>query len=230
LRRIGGLTPTASISMREAAGQSSKSSISYTWTRDTRDDKFTAKRGLYTRLFQELAGLGGDAAFYKAEAEGQLSRPLIPGVTVSFAARTGVLWSINRPSLFPDRFQLGGPVNVRSFRANSMGPQDGSDSLGGELYWAAGLSLISNIPSKAHWPINTHIFLNAGRLDSNDKSRKLTENIVECLSKPSISAGVGLIYRFDPVRVEVNFGVPLMASKSDGSRKGFQVGLGLEFL
>jgi outer membrane protein insertion porin family len=51
-----------------------------------------------------------------------------------------------------------------------------------------------------------------------------------CLRKPSISAGVGLIYRFDPVRVEVNFGVPLVASKSDGVRKGFQVGIGIEFL
>ena len=52
----------------------------------------------------------------------------------------------------------------------------------------------------------------------------------DMLAKPSISAGVGLIYRFDPVRLEVNFGVPLVTSKSDGSRKGIQVGVGLEFL
>ena len=52
----------------------------------------------------------------------------------------------------------------------------------------------------------------------------------DCLANPSVSAGVGLIYRFDPVRVEVNFGVPLVASKSDGYRRGFQVGIGLDFL
>lgn len=39
-----------------------------------------------------------------------------------------------------------------------------------------------------------------------------------------------MIYRFDPVRLEVNFGVPLVASKSDILRRGIQVGLGLEFL
>ena len=126
-----------------------------------------------------------------------------------------------------------------------------ADSLGGDLYWAAGLSIISNIPSKAHWPVKTHVFVNAGRLNSHDRcssilmlvcstyidispvihvARKLTENFVECLSKPSISAGVGLIYRFDPIRVELNFGVPLVASKSDSCRKGFQVGMGVEFL
>lgn len=56
------------------------------------------------------------------------------------------------------------------------------------------------------------------------------KSLRDCVSKPSVAAGVGLIYRFDPVRVEVNFGIPLVASKSDGSRRGFQVGIGLDFL
>lgn len=60
--------------------------------------------------------------------------------------------------------------------------------------------------------------------------KTLTESVVESISTPSVSAGVGFIYRFDPVRVEVNFGVPVMASASDNMRKGFQVGMGLEFL
>jgi outer membrane protein insertion porin family len=60
--------------------------------------------------------------------------------------------------------------------------------------------------------------------------QSLADNIRSTFARPSISAGVGVIYRFDPVRVEVNFGVPLVASKSDGSRRGLQVGMGLEFL
>jgi outer membrane protein insertion porin family len=43
------------------------------------------------------------------------------------------------------------------------------DSLGGELSWAAGLSLISDFPKKQHWPVKTHLFLNAGRLDNIDQ-------------------------------------------------------------
>ena len=61
-------------------------------------------------------------------------------------------------------------------------------------------------------------------------ARPLLDNVLSSISKPSISAGVGLVYKLDPVRVEVNFGVPLVASKSDGVRKGFQVGIGLDFL
>lgn len=65
---------------------------------------------------------------------------------------------------------------------------------------------------------------------SSTLARAMSDTVRESLSRPSVSAGVGLIYRFDPIRVEVNFGVPLVASKSDGYRKGLQVGIGLEFL
>src|SRR5277367_497300 len=65
--------------MREAAGQSLKSAVSHSWTRDTRDNPTAATRGLYTKFYQEIAGLGGDASFYKVEAEGRLSRNLFRG-------------------------------------------------------------------------------------------------------------------------------------------------------
>ncbi|KAJ4472138.1 surface antigen-domain-containing protein [Lentinula aciculospora] len=231
LRNIGNLTPTASISIREAAGQTSKSSLSYTYTFDNRDDRITGTRGFHTKLFQEFAGLGGDASYFKVETESHVSRPILPGVSIALSACSGLLWSFTpSPSLFPDRFQLGGPLSVRSMRFAGLGPRDASDSLGGDLYWSAGLSVIFNIPRKGHWPIKTHAFLNAGRLDSIDKSRTFAENIQNTISSPSISAGVGLIYKFHPVRMEVNFGLPLVASKSDGTRKGIQVGIGLEFL
>ncbi|KAJ7098370.1 surface antigen-domain-containing protein [Mycena epipterygia] len=230
LRHIGSLKPDASLSIREAAGQSVKSSISHTFVLDNRNDRLTPTQGFYLKTAHEIAGFGGDASFLKSETHGQVSRPILPGISVSFAARSGLLWGLNGPTLFSDRFQLGGPASIRSFRPNAMGPRDGSDSLGGELYWSGGLSVISHIPKKKDWPVKTHAWINAGRLDDIDKSRSLVNNIGTTLAKPSVSVGIGLIYNFDPARIELNFGVPLVASKSDGSRRGFQVGLGLEFL
>lgn len=190
--------------MREAAGQTVKSAISHSYIIDTRDDRITANKGYYGKIFNEFAGLGGDASFYKSELEGQISRPIFDGIvrlvslvlesnltmhhqSFSVAARTGFLWGISRPTLFSDRFQLGGPTSVRAFRANSMGPRDGctsikisyflpnsnpviADSLGGDLHWSGGASIISNIPRKPHWPVKTHVWVNAGRLDAIDKS------------------------------------------------------------
>jgi len=67
--------------MRQAAGTSTKSSLSHAFTYDTRDDRLAATRGVYGKVYQELAGLalGGDAHFYKLEAEGQVSRKLWGG-------------------------------------------------------------------------------------------------------------------------------------------------------
>ncbi|KAF8156659.1 surface antigen-domain-containing protein [Crassisporium funariophilum] len=254
VRHISGLTPTASISMREQAGPSLKSSLTHSYTYDTRDDRIAATRGVYAKLVHELAGaslglgglgmgglgmgglgMGGDASFYRVEGEGQVSRRLGGTGSISLAARSGILYPLGgKKTLFSDRFQLGGPTSVRSFRANSMGPRDGSDSVGGELYYSAGASVISNIPSKAHWPVKTHVWVNAGRLDSINKEIPLSHTILATLSRPSLSAGIGLIYRFDPVRVEVNFGVPLVAAGGRGEkgegRRGVQVGMGLEFM
>lgn len=122
-----------------------------------------------------------------------------------------------------------------------------ADSLGGDIYYSLGLSVVSDIPQKPHWPIKSHIWVNCGQLDSLDRSkshylgtewhderfaavRPTTQSFPRTLLRPSISAGVGLIYRFDPIRVELNFGVPLAANKSDAMRRGIQVGMGLEFL
>lgn len=61
-------------------------------------------------------------------------------------------------------------------------------------------------------------------------ARPFRESLIHAVKGPSVAVGVGLVYRFDPVRVEINFGVPLVAYKSDGYQRGFQAGIGLEFL
>lgn len=96
VRHLASLTPSASLSMREAAGFSTKSSISHTFTFDTRQDKVFSTRldkltsltspGTYLKLYQELAGLGflgGDAKFYKGEIEAKRGFGITKGA-VSF--------------------------------------------------------------------------------------------------------------------------------------------------
>ena len=79
--------------MREAAGTTTKSALSHTFLFDTRDDKIAATRGVYAKLFTELAGgfadkgvnigFGGDARHLKVEGEGQVSRAVGDGVVSS---------------------------------------------------------------------------------------------------------------------------------------------------
>ena len=50
------------------------------------------------------------------------------------------------------------------------------------------------------------------------------------LKKPSVGVGVGMIYRTPIGRVELNFGVPVMMRQGDWARKGFQFGVGVDFM
>ena len=73
-----------------------------------------------------------------------------------------------------------------------------------------------------------------------------TDNIVRMYRTPNLSMGVGLMYRWvlysspasrrtahtslDPIRVEINFSMPIVGYKGERLSRGFGVGLGLEFL
>lgn len=131
-------------------------------------------------------------------------------------------------------------------------------SVGGDLYYSLGLSILGDIPRRPQWPTKFHAWINAGRLQginrcghclspailstmlilrSTHPSRRFQMNsaptfqpIHTAITQPSISVGLGLVYRFDPIRVEVNLGVPLVAAKGEILKRGPQVGIGLEFL
>ncbi|GAA6024575.1 hypothetical protein JCM10207_008658 [Rhodosporidiobolus poonsookiae] len=249
LRQVGDIASSASMSIRNSAGPSVKSSVSHTFTHDTRDDAFIATRGAFVKLKQEYAGLGGDASFVKAEAEGSLSRPLSaswPSWSYSLSTRSGLLFPFptsssssstpsrgTRQSLFSDRFHLGGPTSVRSFRPNSMGPRDSGDYVGGDAYWALGASLLAPFPfikkeKRGSWweqNLRSHLWINAGKLipTGSPYSSLLS-------TPPSLTAGFGVMYRHSLVRIEANVGVPLVMHKGEGGVKGLQFGLGLSFL
>ena len=150
--------------------------------------------------------------------------------TLSAGLKAGLLYPLAGSSLFSDRFHLGGPTSVRSFRMNGLGPRDNNDHIGGDLVAAAGMSLLTPIPYKPHWPLKGHVYVNGGSLVGLDKARSLASNIGTLASQPACSAGVGLMFHHSLVRLELNAGVPLSASRTDASRKGIQFGVGLSFL
>ncbi|MBW0460376.1 hypothetical protein O181_000091 [Austropuccinia psidii MF-1] len=214
-RSIGNLLPGASESIRAtaAAGPTFKSAIAHSWTRDTRDHSAFPTQGSSLQLVQEYAGLGGDASYLKSIIESAIFRPVFGSqIIASLGFRAGLMHPLNgRPIVFNDKFQLGGPTNVRMFQQNSLGPKDGNDYLGGEMYWASGFSILSPIPGQSEWPLKLHAFINAGRLANEwDKLKS---------SKPSVGVGIGMVGKIQDIRVEANLGMPLCASEGDGTRK-----------
>lgn len=260
-RQVTGLAPNASPTIRDDAGDSAKSSITHTWSLDRRDNPLLPSSGYFSKSTLELAGWGplqGDVAFGKAEVEAQGAIPIpIPGVkgesgvALSTGFRTGLLYPLPlgtsdeaQLSRVNDRFQLGGPTDVRGFRLSGLGPRDGNDAVGGDVYAAGSANLYLPIPRVGlDRPFRFQAFINGGRLlalpnppkEKGTEGQKMQQTVASAVRElgnglPSMSAGFGLVYAHPVARFELNFSLPLVLRKGEEGRKGVSFGVGINML
>jgi outer membrane protein insertion porin family len=268
-RQLTGLAATASPTVRADAGDSLKSSLTHTFTRDRRDNPMLPQRGYLLRTVSELAGWGplrGDVSFAKTEVEASGALPVaIPGfgpksgVSVGAGLRLGLLYPLPsgysltgsaQPSRINDRFQLGGPTDVRGFKLGGLGPHDGADSVGGDVFAAGSVNALIPLPRTGpESPLRLQLFANAGRLvalnsrvkakeggkglamDSATVFKGVKSAVAELTNGlPSLAAGFGLVYAHPVARFELNFSLPLVLRRGEEGRKGLQVGVGISFL
>jgi outer membrane protein insertion porin family len=179
-RQLTGLSSTASPTVRADAGDSFKSCLTHTFTRDRRDNPMLPQSGYLLRSVSELAGWGplkGDVSFAKTEFEASGAVPIAgrkSGISLGAGFRFGLLYplptgysltGLAQPSRINDRFQLGGPTDVRGFKLGGLGPHDGADSVGGDVFAAGSVSALLPLPRTGpESPLRLQLFANAGRL------------------------------------------------------------------
>ena len=227
-----------------------------------------AQSGYLVKTSTELAGwgsLGGDVGFSKSELEVAGAIPIpIPGirgssgVSIGGGFRAGLLYPLPltfglsgaSPSRVNDRFTLGGPTDVRGFALGGLGPRDGTDAVGGDIYAAGSVNMLIPLPRVGpESPFRLQLFANGGRLVAMKSKPKRSDEMsgqrlgagtvfdgMVSATKdigtglPSIAAGVGLVYAHPIARFELNFSLPLVLRRGEESRKGLQVGVGINFL
>ncbi|KAL2265954.1 hypothetical protein VTJ83DRAFT_5306 [Remersonia thermophila] len=272
-RQLTGLSATASPTVRADAGDSLKSAVTHTFVRDRRDNPMLPQSGYLFRAVSELAGWGplqGDVSFAKTELEAQSNLPLpLRGASLGAGFRFGLLYPLPtgysltgpaQPSRINDRFQLGGPTDVRGFKLGGLGPHDGADAVGGDVFAAGSVSALLPLPRTGpDSPLRLQLFANAGRLvalstkpsakakgkagkaEGQDRdglaldSAAVFKSVKSAVGElgnglPSLAAGVGLVYAHPAARFELNFSLPLVLRRGEEGRKGLQVGVGISFL
>lgn len=260
-RQITGLGEGASPTVRGDAGDTIKSSIKHTFYRERRDNPQLPQSGYMVRSGLELAGfgpLGGDVAFSKGELEVGGAVPVsLPGIqdktgiSIGGGLRLGMLCPLPlgydfgaplRSSRLNDRFQLGGPTDVRGFKLGGLGPHDGPDSVGGDVFAAGSVNMLLPVPYRGlDSGLRFQLFANGGRLvalksKNKDLSAAAVRNgmasaVGELFNGvPSMAAGVGLVYAHPVARFELNFSLPLALRRGEAATKGFQVGVGINFM
>lgn len=245
----------ASKAVIATASPSTKTSLKYIHTNDTRDSTGTPTAGSYVNSSFELALPPGTAKFAKFDVQAQTHRLLTPirldgqpGLILSLCYNVGILQPLSldpfKNSLFArpdksrlvDRYHLGGPLSLRGFDVYGAGPRANynsggniltkGDSLGANRK-AQVLAMISSpLPSRSWLPTMRAIFYaSAGAASSGEHKSWLFP-----FGYPRASIGCGLTSSLAGMaRVEVTYSVPLLKAEEDIT-KGFQLGVGVSML
>ena len=145
------------------------SSVGYSLTYDTRDNKRRPTSGVYYTIAQDLAGLGGDVRFVRSTGEARAYYAVTEDVTATGRATGGFItgWGGQDVRLL-DLFYRGGET-VRGFATAGIGPRDtlspNQDALGGRMYYGTTAELLFRVPGVPDdLGLRGAVFLDAGSL------------------------------------------------------------------
>jgi len=122
-----------------------KSAVSYTVGRDTLDNRFDPSDGSLFEVAQELAGIGGDAQYYRVVLSGAYYKPMMFNTFfLGTKGRIGQVSGLGEKVTQSQRFFLGGR-RVRGFDGSGIGPRDsGSDAaVGGNKVFNGTFEVVS---------------------------------------------------------------------------------------
>ncbi len=162
----------ASLAIKEAAGRRLTSLVGYTLSYNSLDNPKNPTLGFYSELRQDIAGLGGDAKFFRTTADSRYYYPLYESVIGFARLQGGNITALGGSDLrIVDNFNLG-PNLVRGFAPGGIGPRDVSDiynirssGLGGTNYIGGTLEAqfpIFGLPKELG--LKAAVFVDAGTL------------------------------------------------------------------
>lgn len=225
-------TSTKSLMVLNQCGNNFKSALNYSVYYDTRDNIHLPTSGKFLRFGIEACQFDkfNSNKFFKSLIETQFAAKVNDYNHLIFSNKFGFLYS-GQQSYILDRFFIGGPNDVRGFTLNGLGPKSFNNSIGGDLFFNGGVSLISKIPYTASDSnFKFHNFINYGKLRLMNHAQPLSYNVNQLFNQLSVSCGFGILYNHPMARFELNFVLPLSTHQRDFTRKGLQYGIGISFL
>ncbi len=199
--KISDIADSASVFIKSEAGSRTTSSVGYSLTYDSRDNRFDPKTGNYLRFGQEVAGLGGNINFLRSDLTMAHYQPLFGDVVGSISLETGYIFGLDQDVRLSDRYFLGGN-SFRGFERSGVGPRDNvtQDSLGGNLMAVSTAELRFPLGLPDEYAIVGRLFSIAGTLTEPDLAGPTL------FDEPSVrvSAGFGISWRspFGPIRMD----------------------------
>lgn len=213
LTDITNIDPLASTYIKQQAGEYSTSMIAQRLTYDKTNSRLDPTEGFIMRLDNEIAGLAGDARYFKGKLGGSVYYPLTDNIILSQLGEAGYVFGLGRDVRINERFNLGGD-DLRGFQIGGVGPRDKAtlDALGGNRFWRGStqVSFPSGLPEDLG--VRLHTFADYGSLGQLDS--KGGPGFFDS-ETPRVSVGVGVSWRSPMGPVVANFGFPILKEEYD---------------
>jgi outer membrane protein insertion porin family len=196
------------------------SSVGYSVTYDTRDNKKRPTSGVYYTVAQDLAGAGGDVRFIRSVGEARTYYPVSEDVTAMGRAFGGIIggWGGQDVRLL-DLFYRGGET-VRGFATAGIGPRDtasaNQDALGGRFYYGTSAELLFEIPGVPQdMGLRGAVFADAGSLWGVNGTAATLPGLAGNTPAMRASVGVGLAWDSPLGNLRVDYAVPVVKQPFD---------------
>jgi outer membrane protein insertion porin family len=231
-RDVYDVADTASIYIKDQAGQSTLSQLGQTITLDYRDSKIDPHTGFVIRAGTDFAGIGGTEDFIRTKLDGSYYIPLDAWTGNSdwgfaLSAGTGYLFNYGIQEKIIDNFFLGGD-NLRGFQSGGAGPHavNGGDSLGGRFIWTQSTELRFPLPVSPDLGLTGRAFVDVGSLSVIKEiagAGPIYDN-----PAPRVGAGVGVSWKTPFGLINIDIADPLVKYKFDQTQI-FRFGFGTRF-
>jgi outer membrane protein insertion porin family len=187
-----------------ALGTLVTSLVSGAITRDSRDSAISPTRGTQVNLLLDVAGLGGDSRYVKGLASINRFMPAWFDHIFSWRAEAGYGfgWGGEDLPLF-ERFYLGGPNSIRSFKFRKISPEKNGVLIGGTT------ELLGNVEYIIPLPFNIRLagFIDVGNVYGLGTKFDPTD------LREAIGGGIRWLSPFGPIRVD--YGINPTPRKGD---------------
>ncbi|MCH1474965.1 MAG: outer membrane protein assembly factor BamA, partial [Alphaproteobacteria bacterium] len=215
---------TATSITGENGSQILTSAASYVVGQDRLDNRLDPSEGTLLELRQELAGIGGDAKFYKVTGRAAYYRPLnFNTFFFGVKGRASQVMGLGEKVTQSQRFFLGGR-DVRGFALSGIGPRDkGSNAaVGGNTLVTGSVEVVSRLGLSKDLNMRWTVFSDFGSVWDTDYPNGVTGANDKSMRS---SLGVGLLW--DTVVGPLSFYWANPVSKKDYDRtRTFQFTIG----
>jgi len=209
---ITDVSSDAAAFIRQQDGDTITSLVGQDLVLDMRNSKLSPTDGFLVRGTTDIAGIGGDARYFRAKLSSSYHYQIVKNWVLNFGGEVGYIQDFGEDIRINDLFFLGGD-NLRGFELSGVGPRDSSsdDALGGRTLLTGTAELHFPIGLPEELGVSAALFTDIGTLLNPvaDGSGLLDE------SSPRISTGLGIKWRspFGPIRVDIAY--PIVKEEFD---------------